>query len=101
MSVLDVLSAVSLGTGAFFFITGTVGLARFPDLYSRLHAITKADNLGLGLTVLGLLLHARDGLEAFKLVLVWLFVLTASACVCFLVANDALSRERVSADEEA
>ena len=48
-----------LCAGAFFFLAGTVGLLRFPDSLTRLHALTKADNLGLGLIVLGLLPRRR------------------------------------------
>jgi len=56
MSLLaDVFSVVCIAAGAFFFLAGTVGLLRFPDTLSRLHALTKADNLGLGLVILGLL----------------------------------------------
>jgi len=51
--VLDILSIMAICAGAFFFFAGTVGLLRFPDALSRLHALTKADNLGLGLVVLG------------------------------------------------
>ena len=51
---------VAVAAGAFFFLAGTVGLLRFPDALTRLHALTKADNLGLGLIVLGLLPQA-DG----------------------------------------
>ena len=51
MSALDVLTALLLAAALFFFVAGTIGLLRFPDLYSRLHALTKADNAGLGLTV--------------------------------------------------
>ena len=55
--------------GIFFFLAGTVGLLRFPDTLTRLHALTKADNLGLGLIVLGLLPRAGGMLVAVKLVL--------------------------------
>ena len=55
---LDVFSLAAIGAGAFFFFAGTVGLLRFPDSLTRLHALTKADNLGLGLVVLGLLPQA-------------------------------------------
>ena len=56
MSLLvDVFTLVAIAAGAFFFLAGTVGLLRFPDALTRLHALTKADNLGLGLIVLGLL----------------------------------------------
>ena len=47
--VVDLFSIVAIGAGVFFFLAGTVGLLRFPDALSRLHALTKADNLGLGL----------------------------------------------------
>ncbi|MCZ8150391.1 MAG: monovalent cation/H(+) antiporter subunit G, partial [Roseomonas sp.] len=53
MSVLvSLFSGLAIAAGAFFFIAGTVGLVRFPDMLSRVHALTKADNLGLGLIVL-------------------------------------------------
>ncbi|HKL63774.1 MAG TPA: monovalent cation/H(+) antiporter subunit G, partial [Woeseiaceae bacterium] len=56
--VIELASALLLLGGAAFFFAGTVGMLRFPDFYSRLHALTKADNVGLGLTVLGLALRA-------------------------------------------
>ena len=83
----DILSAVSISAGAFFFLAGTVGLLRFPDALSRLHALTKADNLGLGLIVLGLALHADRPTAPLKLVAVWLFTLFASAVVSQLIAR--------------
>ena len=43
----DVFTILATATGAFFFLAGSVGLLRFPDLFSRLHALTKADNLAL------------------------------------------------------
>ena len=68
MSVaLDIVTIAAVSAGAFFFLAGTVGLLRFPDTLTRLHALTKADNLGLGLVVLGLLPQAgslRGGAQA-------------------------------------
>ena len=92
MIVLDVLTGLLLTAALFFFVAGTVGLLRFPDLYSRLHALTKADNVGLGLTVLALMLQAESGSEIFKLGLIWVLVLAASATVCFLIGNEAYRR---------
>jgi multicomponent Na+:H+ antiporter subunit G len=46
--VVEYLGMALLLVGAFFFFAGTVGLLRFPDVYTRLHALAKADNLGLG-----------------------------------------------------
>ncbi len=50
---LDIFTILAVLAGAFFFFAGTVGLLRFPDPLTRLHALTKADNLGLGLVVIG------------------------------------------------
>jgi multicomponent Na+:H+ antiporter subunit G len=83
---LDVLTIVAVSAGAFFFLAGTVGLLRFPGTLSRLHALTKADNLGLGLVVLGLLLQAQGPRAALKLVGVWLLAVLAGAIVTQLIA---------------
>jgi multicomponent Na+:H+ antiporter subunit G len=84
---LDAFSVLAITAGAIFFLAGTVGLLRFPDALTRLHALTKADNLGLGLVVLGLLPRADGALGALKLVVVWLLVLMASATVSQLIAR--------------
>ena len=84
---LDVLTVVAVSGGAFFFLAGTIGLLRFPDTLTRLHALTKADNLGLGLIVLGLLPQAASLRDGLKLVTVWLLVLLAGATVSQLIAR--------------
>jgi multicomponent Na+:H+ antiporter subunit G len=89
---LDVLTIAAVCAGAFFFLAGTVGLLRFPDTLTRLHALTKADNLALGLVVLGLLPRAAGLASALKLVCVWLIVLVGSATVSQLIAR-AVRRE--------
>ena len=91
--VLDLLSVLAIVVGAFFYLAGTVGLLRFPDAYTRLHALTKADNLGLALVVLGLLLQAHSVLGGLKLVLVWLLVLLSSAVVSQLIARTTRRRD--------
>jgi multicomponent Na+:H+ antiporter subunit G len=88
--VIRGLSDFMLLAGAFFFFAGTVGLLRFPDVYTRLHALTKADNLGLGLVVLGLALRAESWAAVLKLLLIWLLALLASATACYLLAHHAL-----------
>jgi multicomponent Na+:H+ antiporter subunit G len=61
MSLADWFTLFACGLGVFFFIAGTAGILRFPDAYSRLHALTKADNLGLGLIALGRLAARGSG----------------------------------------
>ena len=87
--VADVVSIVAIVAGAIFFLAGTLGLLRFPDTFTRLHALTKADNLGLGLVVLGLLPQVNGVAYGLKLVAVWLLVMLAGACASQLVARAA------------
>jgi multicomponent Na+:H+ antiporter subunit G len=88
-AILETASVLLLLVGAFFFFAGTVGLLRFPDVYSRLHALTKADNLGLGCILLGLAVQAESLGAALKLLLIWPLVLAASASVSFAIARRA------------
>jgi multicomponent Na+:H+ antiporter subunit G len=87
MSVADVAGMVLVLIGAMFFLAGTVGLLRFRDTFSRLHALTKADNLGLGFTVAGLALDGGSIPLGLKLVFIWLVALVAGSTVCHLVAD--------------
>lgn len=86
---LDVFSIAAISLGAAFFLAGTVGLLRFPDPLTRLHALTKADNIGLGLVVIGLLPRADGVLVALKLVAVWLLVMVSSSTLSQLVGRAA------------
>jgi len=92
MSLPDFAGSLLILSGMPFFLAGTVGLLRFPDVFTRLHAVTKADNLGLGLVVLGLLLQADSWEGAARLIFIWLLVLVGSATACHLVARAALRR---------
>ncbi len=84
------MTVLAVAAGAFFFLAGTVGLLRFPDSLSRLHSLTKADNLGLGLIVLGLLPQTGSVLGALKLIVIWLLAQLAGAAVTQLIARAAL-----------
>lgn len=86
---LDLFTILAVLAGAFFFLAGTVGLLRFPDPLTRLHALTKADNLGLGLVVMGLLPQVQWPLGTMKLIAIWLFVLLAGTTVSQLMARAA------------
>jgi multicomponent Na+:H+ antiporter subunit G len=92
-ALVDLYTVVAVTAGAFFFLAGTVGLLRFPDTLTRLHALTKADNLGLGLIVLGLL--PRAGVSGgLKLVTIWLLVLLAGSTASQLIARVAHRHSR-------
>lgn len=90
----EVIAIALIAVGLMFFIAGSIGLLRLPDLYSRLHALTKADNVGLGMMILGIIIISGDLLTSLKLILVWLLVLASSAASAHLIAQRARRRER-------
>ena len=84
---LNLFSVAAISVGSVFFLAGTLGLLRFPDTLSRLHTLTKADNVGLGLVVIGLLPLAHGVLGGLKLVVVWMLVQLSGATVGQLIAQ--------------
>ena len=56
-SLIISVTVVLLSAGLFFFFSATIGFLRFPDFYSRLHAVGKGDTLALLLCVIGLALY--------------------------------------------
>jgi multicomponent Na+:H+ antiporter subunit G len=93
IALVDGFTIVCVGAGVILFLAGTLGLIRFPDTLSRLHALSKADNLGLGLIVLGLLPQADGPGDAVKLVCVWLLAQLSAATASQLIAG-AVHRRR-------
>ena len=94
--LLDAVAMLLAVIGAFFFLGGSLGLLRFPDVYTRLHALTKADNVGLGLLALGVALHLGDPWLAGRLALVWILVMAAGTVSCHLLAREAHREGRAS-----
>jgi multicomponent Na+:H+ antiporter subunit G len=92
MDIRDIVGIVLILLGVPFFLAGTIGLIRLPDVFTRSHALTKADNLGLGLIVMGLIVQAAVWTSALKLFLTWILVLISSAGVCHIVAHNAFGR---------
>jgi multicomponent Na+:H+ antiporter subunit G len=91
--LLDVCSVLAVLAGGFFFFVGSLGLLRFPDAFTRLHALTKADNLGLGLVVLGLLPQMGSWFAGLKVLSIWLLVLLSASIVSQLIARAIKRRE--------
>jgi len=57
MVIVHGVVVVLLGAGVFFTLVGSIGLLRFPDFYTRLHATGKCDTLGGGLIILGAIIY--------------------------------------------
>lgn len=95
--IINLMTVILLVIGSGFFIVGTLGVLRFRSALNRLHAVTKADNLGIGLVVLGLMLQASTIALALKLLLIWLLVLISSATVSHLIGQRARQADKESA----
>ena len=92
--MIDTLAILAIFSGLFFFLSGSIGLLRLPDLFSRLHALAKADNVGLALVALGVIILEPDLLNDIKIAVIWLLVMAASAISSHLVARHALRENR-------
>lgn len=91
MIVVDVLSWFLLLGGGVVGILGGVGLLRFPDFYSRLHAAGMTDTLCALMIIVGLILQAGFSLLSVKLALVLLFLLFTSPTASHALARAALT----------
>ena len=88
--VLDLLSWVCLLAGAAFLLIGAIGVLRFPDFYTRLHAVSVCDTLGAGLVLVGLMLQGGLSLVTVKLLLMFCFMMFTGPTAVLALAEAAL-----------
>ncbi len=89
-AVVHVISWAALLTGGFLIIIGGIGVLRFPDLYTRMHAAGVTDTGGAGLVLFGLMLQAGFTIVAVKLVLILWFLLFTGPVASHVLAKAAL-----------
>ena len=87
MSLQEGIGLGLMLAGCTFYLAGTVGLLRFPDVFCRLHALTKADNIGLLLICGGLGVLSGERQVAAMLLLIWLIGLLAATVSAHLIAR--------------
>jgi multicomponent Na+:H+ antiporter subunit G len=90
MAVTTVLSIVLLAGGLFFFTTATIGLLRFPDFFTRLHATGKGDTLAVLLCLMGLGLYEGVSLISLKIVFIGVFMFLAQPTATHAISRAAL-----------
>ena len=88
--MFEIVSNFFLSLGVLFFIVGTVGIFRFFDLYTRVHALTKIDNLGLGFIIFGLILKSDNIFIALKLILIWALALLTSSTLAYIFSSHSI-----------
>ncbi len=86
---MTVLAMALVGGGVFFMVTGAVGMVRFPDVYTRMHAAGKCDTLGSLLVLTGLACHEGFALVSAKLLIVAAFILVTSPTATHAIARAA------------
>jgi multicomponent Na+:H+ antiporter subunit G len=75
---VTVAVALLLAAGLFFHAVAALGVVRMPDFYTRLHAVSAAETLGMLLLIAAAMVWAGPGLTAAKLVLVAVFLMLAN-----------------------
>ena len=88
--LLDIVSWLFLLSGSFFCLTGAVGLLRFPEFFSRIHAASLTDTLGASLILIGLMFQAGWSMALPKLILILVFSLLAGTTASHAMAKAAL-----------
>ncbi|MEW8205290.1 MAG: monovalent cation/H(+) antiporter subunit G [Candidatus Thiodiazotropha taylori] len=92
--IIDILSSILLLVGAALGIVGGIGIHRFPDFYTRLHAIGITDTLSALMILLGLALQAGWSIAAFKLAMIFVFLFftspTASHALAYAAQHSGL-----------
>ena len=85
--LIDILSGLCIAVGVVALLTGSIGLIRLPDLYSRTHAVGMMDTAGVGFIILGLIIHEGFTLVSVKLALVGIFLLFTSPIATHAVSQ--------------
>lgn len=88
--VLDVLTWACLLGGGIFLLVGAIGVLRFPDFYTRLHAVSVCDTMGAGLVLVGLMLQGGLSLVTVKLLLIFYFMIFTGPTAVHALAEAAL-----------
>lgn len=87
--ILDVLSWFFFGTGCLFILAGSLGVLRFPDFYTRIHAAGLTDTLGAEFVLLGMACQSDDFSTIIKLFFIAWFLLITSPVSTHALAHAA------------
>ena len=93
--IVNMSSALCLLLGSFLCLSGGVGIIRFPDFYTRMHAVGVTDTLGAGMILIGLMLQNPEGLVELKLLLILVITLFISPVASHALAKAAFRNDLV------
>lgn len=89
LTLINFISTVFIIAGLFFIVVGTIGLLRLPDFYSRMHATGKCDTLGVGLTLIGLIIFNGLNFISVKLLFLVIFIFIVNPVATHAIARAA------------
>lgn len=89
--IQNILTVLLIVTGSFFMLVGSIGVIRLPDFFTRSHATSKSDTLGIMLIILGLMVYEGFCLNSLKLLITFVFVAIANPVGAHALARAALS----------
>jgi multicomponent Na+:H+ antiporter subunit G len=92
-TILNILCIVLVSGGVFFLFMGTVGMLRFPDFYTRMHAAGKCDTLGSMLIVSGVAVHLGLSLDSIKVIAIAMFIFLTSPTATHAIAKAAFQNK--------
>lgn len=98
--IFDIGSALCLLLGSFLCLSGGVGIIRFPDFYTRMHAVGVTDTLGAGMILIGLMLQNPDGLVILKLLMILVMTLFISPVASHALAKAAFRNNLVPVSDK-
>lgn len=87
--LIEILSWVLILSGSFFAVIGAVGALRFPDFWSRLHAVSVTDSGGMILLIVGMSLQSGLTLVTVKLLIILAFLFITGPTAIHAVVNAA------------
>jgi len=94
-TIVNMASALCLLIGSFLCLSGGVGIIRFPDFYTRMHAVGVTDTLGAGMILIGLMLQTSEGFVVLKLLLILVMTIFISPVASHALAKTALKNDLV------
>ena len=92
MAIQNIICILLVMIGIVFMLMGSIGILRLPDFYSRSHATSKSDTLGILFVISGLVVYEGFTLSSIKLILIILFIALANPIGTHALARSALQR---------
>lgn len=90
--LINIITVLLVVTGIIFMLVGSIGILRLPDFFSRTHAVSKSDTLGIVFVISGLIVYEGLNQSSLKLLLIILFIALSNPIGTHALARAALKK---------